>query len=116
MFIIITPGSKYRHHTNDVRTAADIILGLTNEDNEYDRSLNIMGNMLVGDVFDSKDKYTILCVGGESSTKNFDRDTALSILKEFSRDMYPSHDLFGNKTLVINRYKFENIRKKYLDN
>ena len=45
----------------------------------------------------------------------FDRDTSLSILKELSRDMYPSYDLFGNKTLVINRDKFEAIRKKYLD-
>lgn len=45
----------------------------------------------------------------------FDRDTALTILKELSRDMYPSYDLFGKKTLVINRDKFEAIRKKYLD-
>ena len=46
---------------------------------------------------------------------SYDRDTALAILKEFSRDMYPSYDLFGNKTLVINRDKFEAIRAKYLD-
>lgn len=44
-----------------------------------------------------------------------DRDTALAILKEFSRDMRPGEDLFGNKTLVINRDQFEAIRKKYLD-
>jgi len=44
-----------------------------------------------------------------------DRSVALAVLKEFSRDMYPSYDLFGNKTLVINRDKFEAIRKKYLD-
>ena len=43
-----------------------------------------------------------------------DRYTALEILKEFSRDMYPSYDLFGKKTLVINRDKFEAIRAKYL--
>lgn len=48
-------------------------------------------------------------------SKLFDRFTSLSILKEFSRDMYPSYDLFGHKTLVINRDKFEAIRKKYLD-
>ena len=46
---------------------------------------------------------------------NIDRDTALAILKEFSRDMRPSHDLFGNETLVIDRCKFEAIRAKYLD-
>lgn len=49
-----------------------------------------------------------------ASTSEFDRGTALAILKEFSRDMYPSYDLFGNKTLVISRDKFEEIRKKYL--
>ena len=47
--------------------------------------------------------------------KRFDRNTSLSILKELSRDMYPSYDLFGKKTLVIDRDKFEAIRKKYLD-
>lgn len=44
----------------------------------------------------------------------FDRDTALEVLKTLSRYMYPSHDLFGNKTLVINRDKFEAVRKKFL--
>ena len=44
-----------------------------------------------------------------------DRNTALSILKEFSRDMHPSTDLFGKPTLVIDRYQFEKIRAKYLD-
>ena len=48
--------------------------------------------------------------------KNFDRHTALEILKDLSHSMYPSNDLFGTKTLVINRDKFEKIRKKYLDN
>ena len=52
---------------------------------------------------------------GFSVERKNDRETALSILKELSRDMYPSYDLFGNKTLVIDRDKFERIRKKYLD-
>lgn len=46
---------------------------------------------------------------------DYDRDTALAILKEFSRDMRPSLDIFGNKILTIRRDKFEAIRKKYLD-
>ena len=49
------------------------------------------------------------------ATKLSDRDTALSVLKDLSRYMYPSYDLFGNKTLVIDRDKFEAIRAKYLD-
>ena len=47
--------------------------------------------------------------------KTFDRKTALEVLKDLSRDMYPSYDLFGNKTLVIDRDKFEAIRHFYLD-
>lgn len=47
--------------------------------------------------------------------REFDRDTALAVLKDFSRDMYPSYDIFGRKTLVINRDEFEAIRKKFLD-
>lgn len=43
------------------------------------------------------------------------RATALSVLKEFSRDMYPSNDIFGKPTLVMSRKAFEAIRKKYLD-
>ena len=62
MFIICAPESRYRHKSNDVYTAADIILGLTGDDKEYTRSLNIMGNMLIGDIFDSEGKYTIFCV------------------------------------------------------
>ena len=50
-----------------------------------------------------------------SHNERLDRRTALEVLKEFSRDMYPSYDLFGRKTLVINRDKFEDIRAKYLD-
>ena len=42
----------------------------------------------------------------------FDRRTALMVLKDLAKFMRPS---FGNKTLVIDRYKFELVRKKYLD-
>lgn len=59
--------------------------------------------------------YPTTCKECPYYNEEFDRDTALSILKEFSRDMYPSYDLYGNKTLVINRDKFEAIRTKYLD-
>lgn len=45
-----------------------------------------------------------------SENELFDRDTALAVLKAFSNAMYPSCDLFGRDTLVINRSKFEEIR------
>lgn len=45
----------------------------------------------------------------------FDRDTALIVLNALSERMYPSTDIFGNKTLVIDRYRFEAVRKKFLD-
>lgn len=44
-----------------------------------------------------------------------DRPTALAVLKDLSKHMYPSCDLFGTDTLVINRTDFEVVRKKYLD-
>ena len=43
-----------------------------------------------------------------------DRDTALSILKDFSKVMYVNYDLFGRKILCIKTDEFEAIRKKYL--
>lgn len=45
----------------------------------------------------------------------FDRDTALAVLKAISKHMYASHDILDNPTLVINRHRFEAIRKKFLD-
>ena len=47
--------------------------------------------------------------------KEFDKDTALAILKDLSKRMYPNWDIFGNDTLVISRSSFEEIRAKYLD-
>ena len=49
------------------------------------------------------------------NNRGHDRKTALAVLKDLSRDMYPNYDLFGTKTLVINRSQFEKIRAKYLD-
>lgn len=46
---------------------------------------------------------------------DFDRRTALRVLNDLSSCMYPSFDLYGRKTLVINRGEFEKIRTKYLD-
>ena len=47
--------------------------------------------------------------------EKMDRLTALRVLQDLSSCMYPSFDLFGRKTLVINRVDFEKIRAKYLD-
>lgn len=47
---------------------------------------------------------------------DIDRATALEVLKDISRYMYASHDIFGDKTLVIRRETFEAVRHKYLDN
>lgn len=45
----------------------------------------------------------------------FDRKTALMVLNAISSRMRPSHDIFGNKTLEIDRYAFEAVRRKFLD-
>lgn len=47
--------------------------------------------------------------------ETFDRKTALRVLQDLSKNMYPNYDIFGHKTLVINRERFEEVRKKYLD-
>jgi hypothetical protein len=47
--------------------------------------------------------------------ESFDRQTALRVLQDLSKHMYPNYDIFGNKTLVIRREYFEDVRKKYLD-
>lgn len=49
------------------------------------------------------------------ATEKLDRLTALRVLQDLSSCMYPNLDLYGNKTLVINRDRFEKIRAKYLD-
>lgn len=51
----------------------------------------------------------------EEDMKTLDRKTALMILQDLSKRMYSSLDLFGYPTLVIDRPKFEEVRKKYLD-
>ena len=51
----------------------------------------------------------------DDDSVNFDRGTALMVLNALSSHMHASHDIYGNPTLVINRHRFEAVRKKYLD-
>lgn len=62
MFIVIDTTGKmpYRNHTNDIETAADIVLGITGEDKDYDQALYIMSGMKWGDTF-SNDRFAIMC-------------------------------------------------------
>ena len=61
------------------------------------------------------EKFKSLEEGVDGGVENYDRATALAVLKALSKHLYPSHDLFGNATLVIDRYKFELVRKRFLD-
>ena len=45
----------------------------------------------------------------------FDRDTALAVLEAISKHMHHSQNMYGDPTLVINRHRFEAVRKKFLD-
>lgn len=72
--------------------------------NYFEYQLEEMAEQLLGKKKED-DKY-----------QKFDRKTALLVLKDLSKDMYKSCDLFGNDSLYISVYKFEAIRKKYLDN
>ena len=56
--------SKYLpkcYDCDDVKTAADIILGITGEQEEADSALTIMGVMRHGDWYTRSDKYVIRC-------------------------------------------------------
>lgn len=48
--------------------------------------------------------------------EKFDRNTALSVLRDLSENLCQEIDIFGYKRLSISVDKFEAIRKKYLDN
>ena len=63
MFIISDPTGKFpfRNRTNDIDTAADIIMGITGVDEDYDDSAKIMSNMHLGEKY-SCDRYIIECV------------------------------------------------------
>ena len=69
---------------------------------------------IINDINVDCTEYEYLRVARQEE-KNYDRRTALSVLQDLSTNMYPNHDIFGNKTLVIDRDKFEAVRKKYLD-
>ena len=72
MFIVkdLTGEIPFRHHTNDSETAADIVLGMTGEQNDYNNALTVMSTMNFGDVFISKSRggtYSIECVTDEEA-------------------------------------------------
>ena len=96
---------EMRVHVTNLKTKANNYYPLLIRDGDFtEETINAIVNWAKKELFTPSEPE-----------KQFDRDTALAVLKEFSRDMYPSYDLFGNPTLVINRDKFEEIRKKYLD-
>lgn len=62
MFVISkADGTGFRHHCNDIDTAADIVLGLTGDEEDYKRVANIMGDMKFTDIFSTKG-LIIMCV------------------------------------------------------
>lgn len=70
MFVVIDTTEKmpYRNHTNAIKTAADIVLGITGKDEDYDQALYIMSGMRWGDTF-SNDRFAIMCYN-ETLEKN----------------------------------------------
>lgn len=64
MFKLMFVGSRMVHRTNDIDTAADVIMGMTGNDKDYERTSAIMGNMTFGDEFHAK-TFTIQCVPEE---------------------------------------------------
>lgn len=58
MFMITTKSCTYR--CNDIDTGADIILGETGDECDYERMKYIMGNMKFDELFHGKD-FVIQC-------------------------------------------------------
>ena len=46
---------------------------------------------------------------------NYDKNTALAMLKELTKHMSLSRNMFGDEILVIRRDIFETVRKAFLD-
>lgn len=70
MFIISDPTGKvpFRHHSEDIKTAADIIVGITGEERDYELSQHIMSDMVWGDTYDNG-RYHIDCMSEEEAEK-----------------------------------------------
>lgn len=102
----IRRGVTYTEECDDTCMFANIVKSKNEQINELDRKLR-QAYHVIGQVVDKPNPF--------ATEPYIDRNTALSVLKEFSRDMYPSYDLFGRKTLVMRREQFEDIREKYLD-
>lgn len=66
MFIISDPTGKtpFRHRTEDIETAADIVLGITGEDLDYEVARSIMESMSNDDHY-ADDRYSITCIDEE---------------------------------------------------
>ena len=66
MFIISDPTGKtpFRHRTEDIETAADIIFGITGEERDYEVSQYIMGDMHWDDYY-KNDRYKVVCIKEE---------------------------------------------------
>lgn len=65
MFIVQDLTHSYRHITNDVETAADIVLGITGDDRDYQYVNFVAGRMTFGDIFMSHGSggtYSVQCV------------------------------------------------------
>lgn len=64
MFRLMFKGSSIDHRMNDIDTAADVIMGMTGNDEDYKRTAEIMANMKFGDTFYSE-TFMIQCIPDE---------------------------------------------------
>ena len=51
MFVLQTKYDRFRHHVTDIKDLQDILLGLTDDEDESKRLAIIAGNMKLGDGF-----------------------------------------------------------------
>lgn len=64
MFKLMFRDSAMTHRMGDIDTAADVIMGMTGNDEDYKRTAAIMGQMTFGDMFYGQ-TFIIQCVPEE---------------------------------------------------
>lgn len=57
MFVLTTTYSKFTNHLYDIATLEDVLIGLTDDEDEAKRITTIAENMKIGDTFSGRDIY-----------------------------------------------------------
>ena len=92
---VSTRTSSLTYHVHDIKTGADIIVGITGEVKDYQKAIKIMGNMRFGDSYRNH-KYLIECIKEEINMNDLQIETCPNCGNEFVEEW--NVDTLGYKT------------------